>query len=251
MADFYTIFDLSVWYVDGRIMIYTESSAPGELVAFRRDVFMEDSDGDILPENFFDDGVTRIKEFYRRIPCFTDSMVDKELTNELRKLYEDRDKNRNLIYSTRMFSVEESDYYLHREVFPDTWEDCFKEKDYIFYLGEDCSLRCRDKDDKEVIFTDGYFRINAISLMDSKVFYEEEVCHNREWRSRQKWSLSQEPIDCTKIIPVLTPTIRARYPKAAEKIDELHSEYGICSDKECFAELICFPKIRIINLKID
>ncbi len=234
----YITFELSVWYMpNGEVVLYLGNKSYGEIVAFRKEVLtFTRSDGN-LPENFFDSYIENIKDNYRN-KYTTPEDINPVYTEELKALEGNRNSAHNLIWNSNMFSVQESDYYRHRELFPHEWENCFEYKDYCFYIGEDIGMRLKNGDGTETVCEDGYFLVKAISLMDARIYYEEYICHNKNWVKDQCWEQNHEPLDCKYLIPAITEKGRERYPENTAQIEENHRRYGMYSDKKCFASVV-------------
>ena len=230
----YTSFEISVWYSEGKAVLYLGSTDYDETVCFHKDYFdFEDTNGN-LPENFFDDITENIKNVFRQPLPVACQYVKEDLSKELAGLYANRDKAHNLIWNTKMFSVKESDYYNYRELFPSDWEDCFEYKEYFFVLLKDRGLKMKDADGNIMDCNDGYIQISAMSIIDARTFYEEWLCRNLNWRYEQAWFLGPEKMDCDKIISAITKKKRERYPEHVKAIEECHRQYGLFSEKKCY-----------------
>ena len=234
----YATYELSVWYSEGKAVLYFGNRDYNETVCFHKEYIPFERTNGMLPENFFDDLTENMKDAYKQFVPTPKSYVDAELSEELTNLYANRGTAHNLIWNSSMFSVKESDYYNHRDLFPSDWEDCFQYKEYFFVLLKDRGFKMKDEDGNIMNCNDGYIQISAISLIDAKTFYEEWLCHNMKWRGEQVWAISHEPMDCDKIIPAITRTKRERYPEDVKVIEGYHRQYGLFSGKKCYQRVV-------------
>ena len=240
----YATFELSVWFVNGQAVLYFGNSDYDEIVAFKKEILPFARTNGNLPENFFDDITENMKDAFKQFVPTPASYIDEELSKELKELYDERSDKHNLIWNSKMFSIKESDYYLHRELFPKDWEDCFQNKEYFFVLLKDRGFKMK-VDDEIVNCNDGYIQISAMSLMDAKTFYEEWLCHNTKWRGEQVWAISHEPMDCDSIIPAITRTKRERYPEDVKVIEGYHRAFGLFSGKKCYQRIVIDKEWKI------
>ena len=229
-------FDMSIWYVDGKVVSFLSSDEGGTMKVFnRKEVDLSKWNGR-LPKSFFETDVKCLENEYIQENAkrnYTDDDENKEWTNELLDLYGFNGAKHRLIYSTDMRSMKESDYYLYRECFPADWEDCFEEKDFYFVITDDVGLRGTDENGKTFKYTDGYFKVRAISFRDAYRFYEIAVCKNMDYDKDYTWECGLLNLNCDKVFRDVLESERSdeRYVK---QFEEFKAQY--ITGKKCFGE---------------
>ena len=235
----YVNLEISVWYIDGKVIAFLSNDENGKLKCFdRREIDLSEYNN-ILPETFFDIDVEHLKWQYRQedfIGTVTDKDEKEDITDELLDLFGLREANHNLIYSTAMKSVKESDYYSHRECFPFEWEDTFLNKEYYFVINEDVGLRGKNDDGTEFVYENGYWQINSISALDAKVFYEEMVCKNYEWFNQCDWEIGMQNLDCSYLFRKYTELEKIREPEIVKQFKDKCEKY--LRGKKCFQQIV-------------
>ncbi len=234
----YGSFEISIWNIDGKVVAFLSNDENSRLKAFdRREIDLSEYNG-VLPENFFDFDIERLKLQYRQedfIGTVTDNDEKEDITDELLDLFGLREANHNLIYSTTMKSVKESDYYSHRECFPSEWEDTFVDKEYYFVISEDVGLRGKNDDGTEFTYENGYWQINSISALDAKVFYEEVICKNYDWFKDCDWEMGMQNLDCTYLFRKYTELEKMREPEIVKQFEDKYEKY--LWGKKCFQQI--------------
>ena len=232
----HAIFDMSIWYIDGKMVAFLSSDEGGTMRVFdRKEIDMSKWNGR-LPKSFFETDIKFIQnDFTKEIAeCdWTDEDEKSEWTNELLDLYGFNGVNHNLIYSTDMHSYTESDYYKYRERFPADWEDCFELKDFYFVITKDVGLCGEDENGKTIKYTDGYFKVRAISFLDAHRFYECAICKRTDYYKDYSWQCGLLSLDCDKVFRDVLESERSdeRYVK---QFEEFKAQY--ITGKKCFGE---------------
>ena len=229
-----TGFEMSVWYIEGKVVSFLSTMKDGTLRVYdRREVDLSKSDGR-LPKTFFDVEEKLLEYDYRCsdiIGTVTDDDSNEEFVEELLDLHGYRSINHNLIFSTDMNSVTESDYYAYRECFPADWEDCCAEKDYYFCITKDVGLRGKDENGKEFKYENGYWKIRAISFLDAHRFYEHIICSNFDYDKDYAWEIGLLNLDCDKVFRGVTADEYSD-ENAVKQFEEYKAKY--LTGRKCF-----------------
>ena len=233
----YFTFEMSVWNIEGKVVAFL-SAREEEIKAFdRREINLSETQGR-LPASFFDIEAKLLEYEYRKAD-FIGEVGDEderlEWTDELLDLFGLREINHNLIFSTEMTSVKESDYYNHRDCFPADWEDCFTVKDYYFCIQNDVGLRGKNEDGTEFVYKDGYWLIHSISALDAQQFYEKVICMNTGYGRDYSWECGMLGLDCDFLFRGPTQEELANDPATARKFAEYTEKY--ITGKTCFGEV--------------
>ena len=208
----------SVWFEDGEIVMYAGAHDKDARRIFARQVLKFEMSNDNLPEYFFDEIVDTMKADLKEVGGISSEYINEEYTGRLQELYDNRDKAHNLIFDSDWFSVKESDYFTHRDLFPVEWEECFKPKDYIFYVNNEKK---------------GYYQIRDISAMDAKLHFEHDICGNTEWERSQCWDIGMNECDYESMIPAVTDTKRERFPGFVRMLEAVRNITGFVLGDRC------------------
>lgn len=233
----YFNFEMSVWNIEGKAVAFLAVWDEHGIKAFdRKELALEETNGR-LPKTFFD-VEEKLLEYEYRKANFIGEVGDEDenigWTDELLDLYGLREINHNLIFSTDMTSVKESDYYNHRDCFPADWEDCFETKDYFFCIKNDVGLRGKNDDGTTFVYKDGYFLIHSVSALDAQQFYEKVICLNSEYGKDYAWECGMLGLDCDFLFCGATAEELASDPAMAKKFAEYEAKY--VTGKKCFGE---------------